>query len=309
MSRPALLTLLLLGGCGPVQSGARMGNGSGDDLQSAPPDLAGAPTGDMAGGQMGCGELQGCYTVYAHADHVLYRVDLTSKLLVEIGPFKAPMVATSTPGQMAEDVITDLAVSTSDVIYVISRSNLYTADPRDGHVTLAGAVTACGSDNVALTFTPDGSLYAADFKGAFCKVDITTKPPTVKQIGTLPNGWGISGDIVAVSDGTVYGTAYLIADGNNSGTGLDNFLVKIDPTNPAKTTMVGPIGFGRLFGVAFDNDKVFGFTHDGTGAVVTIDPKTGKGTLYNQFMDPTTKMGIKFAGAGVNANVMAPPPG
>ena len=49
--------------------------------------------------------------------------------------------------------------------------------------------------------------------------------------------------------------------------------------------------------------QVFGFTHDGSGDVVTIDPKTGKGTLFNSFKDPSTNMGISFAGAGVNPMV------
>ena len=42
---------------------------------------------------------------------------------------------------------------------------------------------------------------------------------------------------------------------------------------------------------------------DGSGDVVTIDPKTGQGTIFNSFKDPTTNMGISFAGAGVNADV------
>jgi hypothetical protein len=48
---------------------------------------------------------------------------------------------------------------------------------------------------------------------------------------------------------------------------------------------------------------VWGFTHDGSGDVVTIDPKTGVGTLYGSFNDPTTGSPISFAGAGVNADV------
>ena len=58
-----------------------------------------------------------------------------------------------------------------------------------------------------------------------------------------------------------------------------------------------------MFGVAFQEGKVFGFTHDGTGHVVTIDTTTGVGTLFGTFMDPSTNKGIAFAGAGVNALV------
>src|SRR5262245_22196557 len=71
-----------------------------------------------------------CYTVYAHGDHILYKVDLLAKTLVTVGPFKAPMVNGN------EDIITDLAVSPTDVIYVTSKTQLYTASSTDGHVTL-----------------------------------------------------------------------------------------------------------------------------------------------------------------------------
>lgn len=49
--------------------------------------------------------------------------------------------------------------------------------------------------------------------------------------------------------------------------------------------------------------------HDGSGGtngrVVTIDPTTGVGTLFNTFTDPVTNTKISFAGAGVNALVHA----
>ena len=49
---------------------------------------------------------------------------------------------------------------------------------------------------------------------------------------------------------------------------------------------------------------MFGFTHDGTGHVVTIDRTTGVGTLFATFTDPATNKGISFAGAGVNSLVV-----
>ncbi len=247
--------------------------------------------------QQGCGAGQtGCYTVYAHANHLLYRVDLSAKTLVEVGPFNAPKSGSS------EDTITDLAVAPDDTIYVISKTHLYKASPTDGHVTSVGVVTSCGSDNVALTTTPDGNLYAGDFKGAFCKIDLATTPPTVSQIGSLGGGLALSGDIVAVSDGTMYGTAYRPAD---MSTQKNNVLVKVDPTSGKSTQTLGATGYGELYGIAYSMGLVFGFTHDGTGDVVTIDPATGKGTLFNTFNDPVTGKGIAFAGAGVNSMVSA----
>jgi hypothetical protein len=294
-----LACLLLIAGCGNSGRGAihdLAGAGGGDDLTM--PSMGG----DMAAAQMGCeGELQGCYTVYAHADHYLYLIDLMAKQLVGVGPFKAPMVKDNN-GNLVEDTITDLAVAPDNSIFGISRQNLYSVSAADGHVTLIGPVTACGSYAVALTFTPDGSLYAADFMGAFCRIDTTAKPPTVTPVGPLGGNLAIAGDIVAVGDGTMYGTAYNLSDPANTGTQLDNILVKIDPAT-GRATPIGSTGYPKMFGVAFALGQVFGFTHDGSGHVVTIDPKSGVGTLYNSFTDPMTQKPISFAGAGVNAMV------
>jgi hypothetical protein len=86
------------------------------------------------------------------------------------------------------------------------------------------------------------------------------------------------------------------------GSQLDNLLVKIDVASGA-VTQIGATGYPKLFGVAFAENKVFGFTHDGTGHVVTIDPMTGAGTLFGTFTDPVTLKGISFGGAGINSMV------
>ena len=57
-------------------------------------------------------------------------------------------------------------------------------------------------------------------------------------------------------------------------------------------TQIGSTGYPKLFGVAFANGQVFGFTHDGTGDVVTINPMTGVGTPFGTFKDPATNQGI-----------------
>ena len=113
----------------------------------------------------------------------------------------------------------------------------------------------------------------------------------------------ISGDIVGIGDGSIYGTAYNLSDSSTSGTSINNVLVKIDPATGTMQTMIGATGYPKLFGVAYDNGLVFGFTHDGSGDVITIDPTTGKGTLFNTFVDPMTGKGIPFSGAGVNSKV------
>ncbi len=262
------------------------------DSPSPTPSASPAPT-----PQAGCSPSQaGCYTVYAHDNHTLYRMDLTSKQLISLGDFNAPTVGSG------EDVMTDLAVAPDDTIYVISKTNLYVADPSDGHVTLLGPVTACGTYTVALTTLPSGDLLAADFKGAICKIDLSTTPITVTQLGSLGQGMAISGDLVAVADGTLYGTAYRLSDSANEGTQLDNLLVTLDSATGAVLSTRGATGYARLYATAFAGGHVFGFTHDGSGQVVTLDPVTGAGVLYNTFKDANGD-GIAFSGAGVNSQV------
>jgi hypothetical protein len=118
----------------------------------------------------------------------------------------------------------------------------------------------------------------------------------------LSGGYAISGDLVAVDDGTMFGSAYLLADAANTGTQANNTIVKVDPATRT-VTPIGPSGFPKLFGLSYALGQIFGFTHDGTGRVVTIDPHTGVGTVFNTFKDPATNTNISFAGAGVNSLV------
>jgi hypothetical protein len=275
-----LALTLLIAACGP----SRDHNGSVD----APGGSDATTTSDAI--DDGCGGIPNCYSVYAHSDTTLYVVDLAAKTLTTVGPFNAP----------GGDVITDLAVAPDGTIWVNSETALYTASGTDGHVTLKGSLSACGSRGVALTFTPAGLLYTGDFKGAICQIDITGAAPVVGAPTMLQNNMALSGDLVAVGDGTVFGTVYNLGDAANKGTQLSNVLAKIDLTTGA-VTQLGATGFPKLFGTSFAHGKVMGFSHDGSGDVVELDPAAGTGVLYATFTDPATQKGIAFAGAGVNA--------
>ena len=248
--------------------------------------------GDASGDQQGCGGLQNCFSVYAHSDDTLYLVDLNAKTLVTLGKFNAP----------DSDVITDLAVAPDNTIWVISNTAIYTASAVDGHTTKVGALGDCGTKGVALTMTPSGQMWTGDFSGSLCQIDITVMPPVVKPPITMGSGMALSGDLVAIDDGTVFGTAYKLSDNSGQGTQNSNVLVKIDLMTGAVTQM-GATGFPKLFGTSFAENSVIGFTHDQTGHVVKIDPTTGASTMFATFTDPTTHQPISFAGAGVNSLV------
>ena len=228
--------------------------------------------------------------MYAHSDHVLYSIDLGAKSLITVGDFNAP----------GNDVITDLAVAPDGTIYTISNTTLYTASASDGHVTKVGSLSTCGQQGVALTTTSDGRIWVGDYKGAICQIDISGATPVVKPPVQMQGGYALSGDVVGVDNGTVFGSAYKLTQ---SSTQDDNILVTVDVDTGA-VTPIGATGFPKLFGVAFQENQVFGFTHDGTGRVVTIDTSTGQGTMFGTFMDPATNTGISFAGAGVSSLVV-----
>jgi hypothetical protein len=278
--KTGIFVIAILAACGPAN---RNGGGGTDASQGS---------GSGSGSNMGSGSGSDNFNVYAHSDTVLYVVDVNAKTLNTVGPFNAP----------GGDVITDLAVAPDNTIYVISNTAIYTASPTDGHVTMLGSLSACGSKGVALTTTPDGKLWTGDFMGTLCQIDTAQSPPAVLPPISMTSGMALSGDFVAVSNGTVFGTAYKKTDSANMGTQLDNVLVKLDIAT-GTVTQIGPTGYPKLFGVAFAASQVFGFTHDGTGHVVTIDPATGTGTLFGTFMDPSTHQGISFAGAGVSSLV------
>jgi hypothetical protein len=280
-----------------------------------------APTDDMAIPTGGVCSNGACLTVYAHTDTGLYTVDLTAKTLTYVGPFNMPNVTTTDDGKTYTDpdIATDLAVTPSGTVYIVSATAaLYTANTSTGQVTLLGQVggaSGCGTEVVALTFTPDGSLYGGDYNGTFCKIDITKSPPVATTVGKLSNNFALSGDIVAVDDGTMYGTATVIVPSSSPNPSVDNnWLIKIDPTN-ATATAIGQTGYGKLYGLGYAEGQVFGFTHNCSGDVVTIDPKTGIGTPFNAFPDTlntcaekgNTGTGVSFAGAGVNATVNPSP--
>ena len=284
------ISLLSLAACGPAPT-------AGDDASS--PDASGTrPDADLTPSPDG--GPPSTFTIYAHGDHVLYKIDLVQKTLDVVGNFNAPQVPVG--NSTAEDVITDLAVGPDNTIWCVSETALYTASAADGHVTRVGDLSTCGTKTVALTATPNGNIYAGDYSGNICRIDTTQSPPVVEAPVTMSGGLALSGDMVAVGDGTVFGTAYRLSDSSGSGTQVNNLLVTVDP-DTGNTTVLGSSGYPKLFGTSYGLGKVFGFTHDGTGDVVTIDPTTGAGTFYATFNDPSSGQGISFAGAGVNSLV------
>jgi len=242
--------------------------GGGGDLSPAPDDLA-MPTYDLYGADLTSNDNA---TIYAHEAQTLYTVDPTTFGLTTVGPFAAG------------DDMTDLAITPDGQIYTISRTSLYKVDRQTAKATLL--LSNISTSNVALTFLVDGTLIASDKAGLVRRIDPTNG--MVTELGSYGSGFDTAGDLVVVSDGTMFGISSV---GPLSMSGATNVLLKVNPQTGVATG-VGPIGFVGVFGIAYSNGRVLAFTN--TGQIIRIDPTSGTGTLVK------THAGKIFYGAGTS---------
>jgi hypothetical protein len=206
----------------------------------------------------------------------LYTVNPSGWVVTRIGPFANG------------DQMTDLAVTPDGRVYGISFSTLYSVNKTTGKATRIGDVP--GSSNNGLTFLPDGNLLASDSAGDLKRINPATG--AVTDLGTFGNGLSSAGDLVAVANGTLYGVSATTAGGGD-GSG-NNVLLRIDPAT-GHATVVGPIGYGNVWGLAYVNSTILGFTTG--GQILRIDPQTGAGSVL-------ATRGVVWWGAGMSPLVV-----
>ncbi|HEU5056129.1 MAG TPA: hypothetical protein VFU21_06375 [Kofleriaceae bacterium] len=267
MLRPAVAALLLLttSACGssdretPSRPGVDAGDpDSGPRADSAPPEIT--PT-----------------SMFVHSDTTLYAVDDQNFDLIHIGEF----------GLGDEDLITDLAVTPDGSVYAISSDNVFELAADTGEATLSTEFD--GGFNVGMTFLDSGELLVAEKDGTVRSVDPDSGD--VMMIGEFGGGYGTAGDLVAVSDGTMFA----IAEEIGGEEGDSNVLVTIDPASGELDQVIGPLGFADVFGCAYARGHVYAFTKGGD--IIEVDRMTGAGTLKRSYPELT------FWGAGVSPTV------
>jgi hypothetical protein len=216
-------------------------------------------------------------SMFVHSDTTLYAVDDQNFDLIHIGEF----------GLGEEDLITDLAVTPDGAVYAISSDNVFAVDSESGEATLATEFD--GGLNVGMTFLDSGELLVAEKDGTVRRVD--PESGDVTMVGNFGSGYGTAGDLVAVSDGTMFA----IAEDLDGEDGDPNVLVTIRPDNGQVDEIIGPIGFADVFGCAYARGHVYAFTKGGD--IIEVDRTTGAGTLRRSYSDLT------FWGAGVSPTV------
>ncbi len=243
------------------------------------------------------------WKLYAHNQVRLFVIDPTGlkagkpKLDV-VGDFKFDA---SIPTN--ERSVNDIAVTPDGKLYAVSKTTLYQVDPFTAKLTKVTVVKDKNDKspppNVSLTFEKSGVLLASDMAGSLLRIHYKgSKMGQVENIGHYGSGLGSSGDLVAIQDGTLFGVSH--KGGGASST--DNLLLRINPST-GKATPVGKIGHGYVWGLAYWAGIIYGFTSEKNpegGKLLKIDPKTGKGTLMNEYPYYSTQ----FWGAAVTP--MAP---
>ena len=211
--------------------------------------------------------------VYAQSDVTLYRLDpLTSQITV-VGDFQGC------------DSVIDIALDKAGKLYGTTFGGLYAIDKNTAVCTLI----ASGSYPNSLSFVPAGTIdplketlvgYLGD---QYVKIDLVTGQ--VSTVGSLGNGYASSGDIVSV----IGGGTYLTVNGN----GCSDCLVQVSPTTGTFVKLIGALGHGSVYGLAYWGGIAYGF--DAAGDLFRIDVVTGQTT---PIVIPNPPPNMIFWGAG-----------
>ncbi len=278
--------------------------------------------------------------IYANTDKELYRMDPATKAVTRIGAF------VGTDGSPLPDTMTDVAVNALEKVYACSVGKIFTLEvpAATGPVKATQMLTVTGPRMYALGIAPAGvldvseTLVAGDAAGDLFWIPETGAPVKLggfgavvagdPGLGTVGDSWQLSGDIAFFqNNGAPIGLATVRpcttpGDTSTCKTGND-VLVEIDVaalstksgTANLKKGFIGTggTGFGRLYGVAAFDDRVFAFqritTKSGitTALLVSVSLADGKGTTVADFPEVVTAMnGWSGAGVTTSAKIFIP---
>ena len=281
MRAVSLLPFLVLAAtaCGRATSGDPDGGG-GPDASTGPDAFR--PDADIADFSK----------VYAHSGTVLYRLDTTTLMPVEVGPFT----------NLGTQSMTDIAIDKNDRMLGVTLTKVFEVDETTGACTHL-ADLELGTPNVtSLSFVPvdlsvpDGAekLVAATDDGSVYEINRNTGGATlIGAYGTAADGTiASSGDIVAVRNFGIVATVTIGLPFSNP-----DYLAQIDPTTWEATPLGIGTGYDRIFGLAFWRGKIYGFVdlEANGGAIIELNPTTGAATVVNQGPE-------RWYGAGVTTN-------
>jgi hypothetical protein len=227
--------------------------------------------------------------IYAHSPNTLFSFSAMTNTVTEIARFTEP------DGSSAPDML-DLAVNAAGQVFTSSATALWSVDPTTARVTEIGTFdVAMGEQFYALTFLAPGELGAGETllgatnMGVYYEIDPATA--RVRRLGSYPDGWLSSGDVVSV-EGATFATIRRMDDT------VDTLAqITFDASGRSTIRVIGAIrgdgmDFRQIFGLGYWGRSVYGFSN--SGQLIEIDRATGAGRLA------TTMTGTRrFWGAGV----------
>lgn len=225
-------------------------------------------------------------TIYAHTSNRLYRFNVVSETITEVGSFS--MVKPDGQGgwSPATSIVTDMAVDEHNVVYAITYSELFICNPvgvgSPPTVTcrrLGELPTVSGQRSFnGLTLLPPGAagpeptLIAMRDRYWFA-VDGAVDPPTGTLLGTYGPVSNYNASTYASGDAfSIQGTG-TFASVHPNGTSLIADIVEVDPATGTIQRQVArmPSGHSQPYGLAgWADGRIYVF--DGGGAIFKFDP-------------------------------------
>jgi hypothetical protein len=201
----------------------------------------------------------------AHADPKLWVHDASNRL----GEIDVVTGAYTHVGNTSV-TLSDIAFDPNGILYGISftggSSQLYTVDTTNAGLTPKGST---GATLNALVFGRNGTLYAAGGTTLYT-INLANGQASIR--GSF-SPYQSAGDLAFDASDNLY-----LSTTNHS-------LVRLDPSNGAET-LVGPIGFQNVYGLAFGPDSVMYGLSDASDDVFSVNLATGAGTFLANFGAP-----------------------
>lgn len=214
--------------------------------------------------------------VYANTAGELFEVDPVTGTRLSIGEFR------DVRSNLPVSGFYDIAIDSSGVVYGGTDDSIYRIDPVTAQVE-----RLCDSSTrpLGMAFTPDDRLLVAG-DAYITQVNLGDCRETDVVADTA---YTTSGDIVGLPDGFIYWT---VSDSDHS-----DGLVRIDPSDWSLHYM-GVIPVGKLFGIGYANDQLFGFSR--YGDTVSITPADAPSGGFVQTTVLRTDADISWWGATTN---------
>ncbi len=290
--------------CAAGQADDTTSSGTGGNTGSGGSTNTTSTTTDGSGGgfnttSTGGGTPFGPAEVFGHSATTLYKLNPDTKAVTTVGDFVG---CDTSVIDIALDKDSNLygtanpsGMSTPGALYKIDRMTAQCTKIKDG------------SYPNSLSFVPAGTLDATKevlvgfVDDQYVRIDTTTG--AVTNVGSQwNNGFISSGDVVSVINGPTYLT---IKDETGSTDVCRDCLVEVDPKTGAILKDYGSIpssngGYKQVFGTAFWNGAVYGFTNVGELFEITITGNTISTTPI------PTMSGLSFYGAGSTTNAPVP---